>query len=79
MARTKQRFSERSPAKRALLAVIFAVSLGLVSAAERDLQQRPPEQVRGPKALWRVVCLNALGAVGYLRWGRRPATGAPPA
>jgi hypothetical protein len=73
MGRSKQRFSERSPAKRAMLAVIFVVSLGLVTAAERDIQRRPAEQVRGSKALWRLVCLNGLGAVSYFRWGRRPA------
>lgn len=38
---------------------------------ERDIQRRPADQVRGSKTLWRLVCLNALGAAGYLRWGRR--------
>jgi hypothetical protein len=52
--------------------VLIAVSLGLVAVAERDLHRRPDKQVRGDKRLWRVVCLNAIGAVGYLLWGRRP-------
>jgi hypothetical protein len=55
-----------------LAAVLIAFSLGLVTIAERDLHRRPDAQVRGDKRLWRVVCLNALGAVGYLLWGRRP-------
>jgi hypothetical protein len=38
---------------------------------ECDIQRRPADQVRGSKTLWRLVCLNALGATGYLRWGRR--------
>ena len=38
---------------------------------QRDLQRRAPDEVRGSKALWRLVCLNVLGAAVYLRWGRR--------
>jgi hypothetical protein len=61
----------RSPGQRSLAVVLIAVSLGLVAVAERDLHRRPDTQVRGDKRLWRVVCLNAIGAVGYLFWGRR--------
>jgi len=50
---------------------LIVLSLGLVTAAERDIQRRSADQVRGSKLLWRLLCLNALGAVGYLRWGRR--------
>jgi hypothetical protein len=52
-------------------AALISMSLGLVAAAERDIQLRPADQVRGSKLLWRLICLNALGAVGYFRWGRR--------
>jgi hypothetical protein len=62
----------RSREQRSLAVVLIAVSLGLVAVAERDLHRRPDTQVRGDKRLWRVVCLNAIGAVGYLLWGRRP-------
>ncbi|HEX5900877.1 MAG TPA: hypothetical protein VFY32_15845 [Solirubrobacteraceae bacterium] len=64
-------FKDLSPGHRVLASVLIAVSLGLVAAAERDLQRRPATQVRGSKNLWRLVCLNALGAAAYLRWGRR--------
>jgi hypothetical protein len=64
-------FTDLSPGHRVLVSVLIAVSLGLVAAAERDLQRRPATQVRGSKNLWRLVCLNALGAAAYLRWGRR--------
>jgi hypothetical protein len=64
-------FTDLSPGHRVLVSVLIAVSLGLVAAAERDLQRRPATQVRGSKNLWRLVCLNALGAATYLRWGRR--------
>jgi hypothetical protein len=73
VSRSKKQFREHSPAQQAWIAVLFAVSLGLVAASERDIQRRPADQVRGSKVLWRLVCLNALGAVGYFRWGRRPA------
>jgi hypothetical protein len=61
----------RSPAQRSLAAVLIAISLGVVAVAERDLHRRPDTQVRGDKRLWRLVCLNAIGALGYLLWGRR--------
>jgi hypothetical protein len=62
----------RSPARRSLAAVLIAISIGLVAVAERDLHRRPDTQIRGDKRLWRIVCLNAIGAAGYLLWGRRP-------
>ena len=61
----------RSPAHRSLAAVLIAVSLALVAVAERDLHHRPDKKLRGDRRLWRIVCLNAVGAVAYLRWGRR--------
>ena len=66
----KKLFKDRSPAEQVTALLLMAVSLGLVTFAERDLQRRPAEQVRGSKLLWRLLSLNALGALGYLRWGR---------
>jgi len=57
-----------------LALVLIAASLGLVAAAERDIQRRPDAQVRGNKLMWRLACLNAIGAAGYFRWGRREAS-----
>jgi hypothetical protein len=62
----------RPPEQRTLALVLIAVSLGLVAVAERDLHRRPDTQVRGDKRFWRIICLNAIGAVGYLLCGRRP-------
>jgi hypothetical protein len=73
MSQSKKKLGEYSPAKRLWITVVFVVSLGIVAAGERDIQRRPADQVRGSKLLWRVVCLNALGAASYFRWGRRPA------
>ena len=70
----KKKFSELSPKGRATASTVIVVSVALVIAAERDLSRRPGEEVRGSKLLWRLICLNGLGALAYLRWGRRPAT-----
>ncbi|HTB49727.1 MAG TPA: hypothetical protein VK701_01995 [Solirubrobacteraceae bacterium] len=72
MSQSKKKFSEYSPAKQLWIVVLFVASLGLVAAGERDIQRRPADQVRGNKLFWHVVCLNALGAATYFRWGRRP-------
>lgn len=71
MSRVIEQFRQRPPAQRLGTVGLIAVSLGVVAAAERDIQRRPADQIRGSKLLWRMVCLNALGSVGYLRWGRR--------
>ena len=67
----KKRFSERSLPGKAAAASLIASSLAVVVSAERDLQRRPESDVRGPKNLWRLVSLNAVGAGAYLRFGRR--------
>ena len=65
---------KRSPGHRLLKVGLLAVSLAIVITAERDLHRRPDDEIRGEKRLWRVASLNALGALAYLRWGRRPRT-----
>jgi hypothetical protein len=64
-------FNDLSPARRVWVPTIIAAALGLVAAAEIDIQRRPAGQVRGSKLLWRLVCLNAVGSAGYFRRGRR--------
>ncbi len=49
----------------------IGISLVVVAVAQRDLHHRTPSEINGNKLLWRLVCLNALGALCYLRWGRR--------
>jgi len=68
-----KRFSDLSPTGRRLVSVVTVVSLVLIVAAERDIQRRPAERLRGPKALWRVLSLNGLGALAYFGLGRRSA------
>lgn len=73
MTRKKKSFKELSPPQRAGAVVSMVISLALVISAERDLHRRPEEEIRGDKRLWRVLCLNAVGALGYFLLGRRPA------
>jgi hypothetical protein len=74
MSGSKKKLSERSPAERLTLIALTAAAASLVAGAERDLQRRPAEQVRGSKTLWRLLCLNAIGAAVYFCWGRRTAS-----
>lgn len=60
-----------SPVRRNTMLSTFLVSLGLVAFAERDVHRRASADVRGPKIVWQILCLNALGALSYLKWGRR--------
>jgi hypothetical protein len=72
-ARAKQKGGRegRTPAQKAWSSLAIAVSLLIVGAAERDIQGRSEAEVRGRKLLWRVVSLNALGALVYFLWGRQ--------
>ena len=79
MPRSKKKCRDYSPPQQLLLAALIVASLLVVGAAERDLQRRPADQVRGSKLLWRLLCLNALGSATYLRWGRRAAAEPQPA
>lgn len=67
----KKRFGDRSPVEKVVIGLVLLVSLAIVGFAEQDIQRRQEEDIRGPKALWRLVSLNALGALGYLGIGRR--------
>jgi hypothetical protein len=71
MLNTIKQLQDASPARRVTLLVSLAVALTLVAAAERDIQNRPSDQLRGGKWLWRLLCTNALGALGYFCWARR--------
>ena len=65
-------FRDLSPWRQVLLLVLVALQLGLLAWAEVDIQRRQPNEVRGRKGWWRVLCLiNFLGPVSYFRWGRR--------
>jgi hypothetical protein len=70
----RRRFKELSPAPRALAVGLFVVSLGIVAAAERDIHLRQDTEIRGNRMAWRLISLNAVGALAYLSWGRAPVS-----
>ncbi len=69
--RIRKRFKGRPPAQQVVLVIVGLLSLGVVALAERDIQRRPTERVRGPKLVWRIASTNALGALAYFGAGRR--------
>jgi hypothetical protein len=72
MRRSRVRFSELSRRRQAGIVVLGTVQLGLLIAAERDIQRRPAALIRGPKTRWRLLCLiNFLGPIAYFTFGRR--------
>jgi hypothetical protein len=71
MTRATKSYKEMSTASRARALLLVATSAAVVAAAEWDIHNRPASEVRASKPLWKLVCLNALGAIGYFRWGRR--------
>lgn len=65
------RFKELSPVAQAAIVGVTAWNLWLIFTAQRDLQHRPHDEVRGPKLLWRLACItNTVGPLVYFRWGR---------
>ena len=72
MPRSRIKLSELPPRRQAGIAVAAAVQLGLLIAAERDIQRRPATLIRGSKTRWRLLCLiNFLGPLSYFTLGRR--------
>lgn len=62
---------ERKPNK-LVLAVVGVVHTLVATLTWRDLRNRPADQVRGSKTLWRAAsALNTLGSVAYWVVGRR--------
>jgi len=73
LSRALSEFKRLSPVKQAAIVAITAWNLWLTVTSERDIQRRSPDQVRGPKMLWRLACLtNSVGPLAYFQWGRRP-------
>jgi hypothetical protein len=74
MSKVLEKFRKLPPGYQAAIAAITAWNIWLSAAAQRDIQRRPPAEIRGPKLIWRVVCLtNTVGPAAYFRWGRRRA------
>jgi hypothetical protein len=59
---------------KSVAAALIAASLVIIGVAERDLHSRPGQEIRGSKGVWRLVSLNAIGALAYLTIGRSRQT-----
>jgi hypothetical protein len=69
-----QRWRDMSDRQKRIVVGALIVHMIVASLTLRDLRRRPPEAVRGPKALWRTwVTLNTTGSVAYWLFGRRGA------
>ncbi|MHB1568757.1 MAG: hypothetical protein ACYCXW_13250 [Solirubrobacteraceae bacterium] len=74
-APAKEWFARLPRSLQVALALLVAGEAVLIVAAERDIQRRPAEEIRGRKLIWRVIALNNfIGPTIYFRWGRRRAS-----
>lgn len=65
-------YNRLSPTARSAVWVLLALEVVLIGVAERDIQRRPADRIRGPKLLWRaVVTQNVIGPAAYFGFGRR--------
>ena len=69
---TRKPFRQRPRREQAEIVGFLALSLVVVAVAQNDLRRRPAHHIRGKKMVWRLLSLNALGALVYLSWGRVP-------
>lgn len=61
-----------SPRLRVLLGTAAAMELTLKITALVDIQRRPAQLIRGPKAMWRAaMVVNLIGPLSYFAFGRR--------
>jgi hypothetical protein len=66
------RWADLSNGQRKLLIAAAAAEATFKLAALIDIQRRPADQIRGPKALWRAaMVVNLLGPLSYFTIGRK--------
>jgi hypothetical protein len=76
MKAERRRWSDLTPGQRAGAVIGGIVQLVLMVLAQRDLNRRTADEIRGPKQLWRAaVLVNFVGPIAYFVIGRR---GSPP-
>jgi hypothetical protein len=62
----------KSDKKRIALVVIFLAEVVLATLTWRDIRNRPAEEIRGSKRLWRIIStINPGNSVAYWVVGRR--------
>jgi Phospholipase_D-nuclease N-terminal len=68
----KKRWSDLSREKRAGIAGVGVVQVGLLIAALVDIVRRPADQIKGSKPLWAAASfINFVGPLAYFRFGRK--------
>lgn len=68
----RQKWSDLSDRQRVLIVAAAVAELSLKIVALVDINRRPAEQIRGPKALWRsAMAVNLLGPLSYFAVGRK--------
>jgi hypothetical protein len=61
-----------SDKKRIALVVLVLAEVGLAALTWRDIRNRPAEEIRGSKRLWRIIStVNPGNSVAYWLVGRR--------
>jgi len=69
---TTQWASMKSDKKRIAFVVLFLAEVGLAALTWRDIRNRPAEEIRGSKRLWRIIStINPGNSVAYWLVGRR--------
>jgi hypothetical protein len=67
-----RRYDRLSPTARSVVWMLLAFEVVLIGVAERDIQRRPADRIRGPKLLWRALATqNDRGPAAYIGFGRR--------
>lgn len=71
-ARTKQKWSDLSPAHQRVIIVGGVIEVVVTAAALRDIARRPDSEVRGSKVAWMSsFVVQPFGPLGYWLFGRR--------
>lgn len=69
---TRKRWQDLGPGAKAAIVAGGIVQLGLLAAAQTDIGRRRPDQLNGPRWLWRAVSfINFVGPLTYFVVGRR--------
>lgn len=78
--RTAKQWTRLSPPQRTVMVAGAVVQVTLFAAAQVDITRRAPEEIRGSRLLWRLICLvNFVGPILYFAFGRLTPEPAPDA
>lgn len=68
----KKKWRSLSRGKKCLIMAVGTVQIALQIAALRDLAQRTPQEVNGPKGAWVAASfINFAGPIAYFARGRK--------